>query len=227
MMATPCRRSAGRGQLALFAHRITIQFGGLIAVDDVTFTIPERAIVSLIGPNGAGKTTFFNVLTGLYKPTPGRSTSATRDITGLPPHTIADAGPRPDLPEHPAVRPHDRRGERHGGDALAHEGRASSATVLRFAPAAPGGAGGRGVRPASCSTSSASAGAAGRVRAQPLLRRPAPARGRPRAGAAAQGAAARRADRRHEPAGVGDASSTSSTGSATSRGSRSCSSSTT
>ena len=47
-------------------------FGGLVAVNDVTFSIPERSIVSIIGPNGAGKTTFFNILTGLYKPTLGR-----------------------------------------------------------------------------------------------------------------------------------------------------------
>ena len=47
------------------------EFGGLVAVSDVDFMIPEGAIVSLIGPNGAGKTTFFNMITGVYKPTPG------------------------------------------------------------------------------------------------------------------------------------------------------------
>ena len=47
------------------------EFGGLVAVNDVDFTIPSGAIVSLIGPNGAGKTTFFNMLTGVYKPTAG------------------------------------------------------------------------------------------------------------------------------------------------------------
>ena len=46
--------------------------GDVVAVEDVTFEVPERSIVSIIGPNGAGKTTFFNMLTGLYRPTYGR-----------------------------------------------------------------------------------------------------------------------------------------------------------
>jgi branched-chain amino acid transport system ATP-binding protein len=77
---------------AMSADRITIKFGGLVAVDDVSFTVPERSVVSLIGPNGAGKTTFFNVLTGLYTPTAGRVTLGDRDVTGMPPHRIAGVG---------------------------------------------------------------------------------------------------------------------------------------
>ena len=57
-------------------------FGGLVAVNDVSFSVPPRSIVSIIGPNGAGKTTFFNMLTGLYKPTRGRIAFDGRDITG-------------------------------------------------------------------------------------------------------------------------------------------------
>jgi branched-chain amino acid transport system ATP-binding protein len=80
------------GALALSAEQITVRFGGLVAVRNVDFTIPEGGIVSLIGPNGAGKTTFFNVLTGLYKPSTGRVTLAGSEITALPPHVIAGKG---------------------------------------------------------------------------------------------------------------------------------------
>jgi branched-chain amino acid transport system ATP-binding protein len=55
----------------LEANQLTKQFGGLVAVDAVDFSIEAGQIVSLIGPNGAGKTTFFNMVTGLYKPTSG------------------------------------------------------------------------------------------------------------------------------------------------------------
>jgi branched-chain amino acid transport system ATP-binding protein len=68
------------------------EFGGLVAVADVTFMIPEGSIVSLIGPNGAGKTTFFNMLTGVYKPTEGRVVFAGEDLTGKPPHAVTERG---------------------------------------------------------------------------------------------------------------------------------------
>jgi len=76
----------------LQADNISVKFGGLIAVDDVSFDIPTGGVVSLIGPNGAGKTTFFNVLTGLYKPTSGTVTFDDKNITAKPPHKIAQAG---------------------------------------------------------------------------------------------------------------------------------------
>jgi branched-chain amino acid transport system ATP-binding protein len=68
------------------------EFGGLVAVDDVDFLVPEGAIVSLIGPNGAGKTTFFNMLTGVYKPTSGRVVFAGEDMRGKPPHAYTQRG---------------------------------------------------------------------------------------------------------------------------------------
>jgi branched-chain amino acid transport system ATP-binding protein len=68
------------------------EFGGLLAVDDIDFTIPRESTVSLIGPNGAGKTTFFNMLTGVYKPTSGRVEFEGEDITGRPPHAITQRG---------------------------------------------------------------------------------------------------------------------------------------
>jgi branched-chain amino acid transport system ATP-binding protein len=76
----------------LQASNISVAFGGLLAVDDISFDIPEKSVVSLIGPNGAGKTTFFNVLTGLYKPSSGTVTYDGTDTTDLPPHKIAELG---------------------------------------------------------------------------------------------------------------------------------------
>src|SRR3954451_4908918 len=74
------------------ATSITKAFGGLIAVDDVSFDIPEGSIVSIIGPNGAGKTTFFNILTGLYKPTSGRLEFMGKNVTRERPDEITAAG---------------------------------------------------------------------------------------------------------------------------------------
>src|SRR3989440_9405496 len=74
------------------ATGVTKVFGGLVAVDDVSFEIPRRSIVSIIGPNGAGKTTFFNMLTGLYRPTAGRVAFEGRDITSARPDQIVEMG---------------------------------------------------------------------------------------------------------------------------------------
>jgi branched-chain amino acid transport system ATP-binding protein len=60
------------GKALLSVEHLTMRFGGLIAVDDVSFTAMDRQITGVIGPNGAGKTTVFNCLTGFYKPTVGR-----------------------------------------------------------------------------------------------------------------------------------------------------------
>jgi branched-chain amino acid transport system ATP-binding protein len=76
----------------LTAQGVRKEFGGLTAVNDVDFTVPEGSIVSLIGPNGAGKTTFFNMLTGVYKPTAGQIVFAGENVTGKPPHAITQRG---------------------------------------------------------------------------------------------------------------------------------------
>jgi branched-chain amino acid transport system ATP-binding protein len=68
------------------------EFGGLVAVNNVDFTVPRGKVISLIGPNGAGKTTFFNMLTGVYKPTGGTVTLLGEDVTGKPPHAITARG---------------------------------------------------------------------------------------------------------------------------------------
>ncbi|HOQ52180.1 MAG TPA: ABC transporter ATP-binding protein [Micropruina sp.] len=68
-VAAPEHR-AGREEI-LAARNVTMRFGGLVAVDNVDFSVHTGEIVGLIGPNGAGKTTFFNCLTGMYKPTSG------------------------------------------------------------------------------------------------------------------------------------------------------------
>ncbi len=71
---------------------LTKRFGGLAAVNDVSFAVPEGSIVGLIGPNGAGKTTIFNLVTGVYSLTSGDVRFKGESIAGLPPYRIADMG---------------------------------------------------------------------------------------------------------------------------------------
>jgi branched-chain amino acid transport system ATP-binding protein len=72
--------------------RLRKEFGGLVANSDVDFDVPRNSIVSLIGPNGAGKTTFFNMLTGVYKPTAGDVYFDGELMTGKPPHAYTQRG---------------------------------------------------------------------------------------------------------------------------------------
>ena len=78
--------------LLLHTSALRKEFGGLVAVNDVDFTIPQGSIVSLIGPNGAGKTTFFNMITGVYKATSGVVEFAGEDVTDRPPHFVTERG---------------------------------------------------------------------------------------------------------------------------------------
>jgi len=76
----------------LETYALRKEFGGLVAVSDVDFVVPRGSIVSLIGPNGAGKTTFFNMLTGVYKPTSGELVFDGENMTGRPPHAFTQRG---------------------------------------------------------------------------------------------------------------------------------------
>ena len=83
--------------MILDVQGLSMDFGGLRAVDQVSISIDQGEIVALIGPNGAGKTTFFNCVTGMYTPTEGTVTierpgSKPRTITGFKPNRVAEAG---------------------------------------------------------------------------------------------------------------------------------------
>ena len=71
---------------------VTKRFGGLTAVDDVSFSVARNEVFALIGPNGAGKTTLFNCVTGLFPPSEGRIIFEGRDVGGRRPHDVAELG---------------------------------------------------------------------------------------------------------------------------------------
>lgn len=73
-------------------RNLSMKFGGLTAMDSVSFELSEDRILALIGPNGAGKTTLFNVVSGIYAPTSGDILFQGTPINGLPPHKIARMG---------------------------------------------------------------------------------------------------------------------------------------
>jgi branched-chain amino acid transport system ATP-binding protein len=76
----------------LATEHLSITFGGVRAVDDVTLAIPQGMVFSIIGPNGAGKTTLFNLISGLYVPQDGRVLLEGADVTGLAPDALARRG---------------------------------------------------------------------------------------------------------------------------------------
>ena len=82
MSPTPVLETRGLGR----------RFGGLQAVDDVSFSVPQGQVLGVIGPNGAGKSTFINLVTGHIKPTSGRVLIEGRDMTGAKPWAVAHAG---------------------------------------------------------------------------------------------------------------------------------------
>jgi branched-chain amino acid transport system ATP-binding protein len=78
--------------MILQVQDVTKRFGGLQALTDVTFDLPEGQILGLIGPNGAGKTTLFNVINGVYAPNKGKIIFRDEDITGKPSYEVARRG---------------------------------------------------------------------------------------------------------------------------------------
>jgi ABC-type branched-subunit amino acid transport system ATPase component len=76
----------------LRVDHLTKRFGGLVAVNDVSFEVPRGRVVSIVGPNGAGKTTLFNLVTGLLRPDSGTVTFDGQEVTGFAPHRLADMG---------------------------------------------------------------------------------------------------------------------------------------
>ncbi len=84
--------ASASGQPVLVVDDVTLKFGGLVALDQVSFEIREGEILGLIGPNGAGKTTCFNVTTGVYRPTSGQVRFMGKPLTKLKRHQITKLG---------------------------------------------------------------------------------------------------------------------------------------
>jgi len=90
--STLASRNGARAPGLIEADNISISFGGIKAVDGVTFSVAEGEIFAIVGPNGAGKSTIFNLISRIYEPTGGRLIFQGEDITNVAPHTIAGRG---------------------------------------------------------------------------------------------------------------------------------------
>lgn len=89
---SPCERSSAHQPVVLSVRELSVRFGGVLAVNGVSFDVRRGEVVTLIGPNGAGKTTVFNLISRLYEPTSGHIEYEGRDITQVPAHAIASLG---------------------------------------------------------------------------------------------------------------------------------------
>lgn len=92
MTSTEMIPSAGESENLLDVSEVTVTFGGIVALDGLSFSIKRGQICGLIGPNGAGKTTMFNVVSRIYNPTQGSITYEGRDLLAVPAHGIARLG---------------------------------------------------------------------------------------------------------------------------------------
>jgi branched-chain amino acid transport system ATP-binding protein len=90
--ATEVQAPARDQRVLLEVDEVTLRFGGVVALDEVSFDLHEGEILGLIGPNGAGKTTCFNVMTGVFRPTGGQVRFAGERVTGRKPHQISRMG---------------------------------------------------------------------------------------------------------------------------------------
>ncbi|MBR0095314.1 MAG: ABC transporter ATP-binding protein [Synergistaceae bacterium] len=86
------KTSRSKAETVLELHDVKLRFGGLSAIDDLSFDIKHGQIMGLIGPNGAGKTSAFNVISGFYKPTSGTIKFLGKSIGGLSPNEVCRAG---------------------------------------------------------------------------------------------------------------------------------------
>jgi branched-chain amino acid transport system ATP-binding protein len=86
------RHALPDGEIMLSAQGVSKRFGGLLAIAEVDFVVPTNTIAAIIGPNGAGKTTFFNLLTGLYKPSTGTIAFRGQDVSRARPDVISAMG---------------------------------------------------------------------------------------------------------------------------------------
>ena len=196
--ASDARSDTDARKALLEVDDVTIRFGGVTALDSVSFDIKQGEILGLIGPNGAGKTTCFNVMTGVYQATSGQIRFDGQPLAKLKRYKHHQARDRPDLPEHPAVPGDDRTGERPGRCRRQQQGRpAERAVPHRRCTAAPSQGLGRGGLPAPRLRRGRRPGR--RAGREPLLRRPAPAGDRAGHGDQAQAAVPRRAGGRVQP----------------------------
>lgn len=91
-VASSPRAAAGRCEPAMIVDGLSVRFGGLLAIESMTFHVNEKEVLSLIGPNGAGKTTAFNAITGYLQPSSGEIIYRGQPLTGLAPNEIAERG---------------------------------------------------------------------------------------------------------------------------------------
>ena len=88
----PSTSSGRTGDVLLSAQNLSVRFGGVLAVNNVSFDVKQGEVFTLIGPNGAGKTTVFNLISRIYTPTTGEIMYQGQKLTDQPPHNIASLG---------------------------------------------------------------------------------------------------------------------------------------